>query len=358
MTTGLPATAPPGSSRQRIMSLPGTGPGGRAAEIEFRDLRYFAAVAEELHFGRAAARLYITQPGLSQAIARLERLVQVRLLTRTRSSVELTEAGAELLTRGRRLLADLDGTVTQVRMTGRGQAGLVRLGVAHLAEPVVAPALTAFQAGHPSIVLDGSAMVSERLLEHLAEGHLHAAVIHQVPGLAAADRVASEPLRRGRLAVLAGPHTSIAGRAAVTLPELADQTFLVNPRALAPGAFEGLMLMCREFGGFEAKVCESAAASTVTRVAGWRPIRDGTAIAVMAEAAARTLCAAGLAVVPVQPPPQYALSLAWRPGEQAAAAHRFLAYLRCYRDRHQWITGPQVTPPAYDRDAGLMASAS
>jgi DNA-binding transcriptional LysR family regulator len=340
------------------VSLPGTGPCGRPAEIEFRDLRYFAVVAEELHFGRAAARLYITQPGLSQAIARLERLLEVRLFTRTRATVELTEAGAELLGRGRRLLADLDGTVTQVRMAGRGQAGLVRVGVAHLAEPAVASALAAFQAEHASIVVDRSAMVSERLLDQLAEGRLHAAVIHQVPGLATADQVVSEPLRRGRLAVLAGPHTSIAGRAVVTLAELSGQTFLVNPRALAPGAFEGLQLMCREFGGFEAKVLESAMASTMALDTGWRPVRDGAAIAVMAEAAALALRADGIAVVPVQPPPQYVLALAWRRGEQAAAAHRFLAYLRSYRDRHQWITGPQPAPPGRDRAPSLNASTS
>jgi DNA-binding transcriptional LysR family regulator len=342
--------------RQRIVSRPGTGPGFRPAQVEFRDLRYFAVMAEELHFGRAAARLYITQPGLSQAIARLERELEVRLFTRARGTVELTEAGTELLHHARRLLAGLDGAVARVRMTGRGQAGLIRVGVAHLAEPAVAPALAAFQAGQPSIVIDRSAMLSERLLEQLAEGRLHAAVVHQVPGLAAADQVVSEPLRRGRLAVLAGPQSEFAGRPMVTLSELADQTFLVNPRALAPGAFEGLKLMCREFGGFEAKVLESAAASTVALDTSWRPIRDGTAIAVMAEATARALRADGAAVVPVQPPPQYVLALAWRRDEQAPAAHQFLAYLRCYRDRHAWITGPQLVPPAQDRSPSLSVA--
>jgi DNA-binding transcriptional LysR family regulator len=346
MTTSLLAAAQPGPSGQRIVSHPGAELHGRPAGIEFRDLRYFAVLAEELHFGRAATRLYITQPGLSQAIARLERVLEVRLLRRTRSNVELTDAGEELLHHGRRLLTDLEGTVARVRMAGCGQAGLVRVGVALLAEPPIAPALAAFQAEYPSIVADRSAMVSERLLEQLAEGRLHAAVIHQVPGLATVEGVISEPLRRGRLAVLAGPDSSIAGRAVVTLSELSDQTFLVNPRALAPGAFDGFKLMCREFGGFEASVLESAAASTVALDTDWRAVRDGTAIAVMAETTARTLRTDGIAVVPVRPPPQYVLALAWRRDEQAPAAHRFVTYLRSYRDRHQWITGPQVAQPA------------
>ena len=165
MTTGPVGGAQPGGSGSRVFGLPGSEAATRPAEVEFRDLRYFAVVAEELHFGRAAARLYITQPGLSQAIARMERVLEVQLLRRTRSTVELTEAGAELLNRGRRLLADLEGAVARVRMAGRGEAGLVRIGVAHLAEPLVAPALAAFQADHPSVVVDRSAMDSERLLE-------------------------------------------------------------------------------------------------------------------------------------------------------------------------------------------------
>ena len=316
-------------------------PDHQPADIEFRHLRYFAVVAEELHFGRAAARLYISQPGLSQSIARLERQLGVRLFTRTRSNVELTEAGTELLHRGRRLLADLDGAVTRVRMAGRGETGLIRIGVAHLAEPAVAPALTAFQAEHASIAVDRSAMVSERLLEQLAEGRLHVAVIHQVPGLAALGGVKTEPLRRGRLAVVASPGSKIALRQVVTLSELSGQTFLVNPRSLAPGAFEGLKFMCRKYGGFDPTILESAAASTAALDTDWRPIQDGSAIQVMAEATARAARPAHVAVVPIQPPPHYVLALAWRCDERAAAAHRFLSYLRSHRDQQSWITNPE-----------------
>ena len=123
-TTGPVGGAQPAGFGRRVASRPSHEPGPRPAEIEFRDLRYFAVLAEELHFGRAAARLYITQPGLSHAVARIERQLDVELLRRTRSSVELTEAGAELLRCARRLLADLDGAVTRVRMAGREEAGL------------------------------------------------------------------------------------------------------------------------------------------------------------------------------------------------------------------------------------------
>jgi DNA-binding transcriptional LysR family regulator len=353
---GSLANGQPKPFDQPILRLP-AGPGYPQAELECRHLRYFIVVAEELHFGRAAARLYITQPGLSQAIARLERLLEVRLLRRTRNNVELTEAGAEVFYRGRRLLADLERSVERVRMAGRGQAGLVRVGVAHLAEPVVAPALTAFQAEHPSIVIDRSAMVSERLLEQVVEGRLHVAVIHRALTLPRVDEVLSEALRRGRLAILAGQQTRLADRQMVTLSELSAETVLVNPRSLAPAAYEGLKLMCRELGGFEANVLESTVATTVVLGTDWRPIREGTAIALMAETTAHTVCPDGIAVVPVQPPPQYVLALAWRHDERAAAAHRLLEYMRRYRDQHAWITDPCMAPQTHDHDPSRTPAA-
>ena len=78
----------------------------------------------------------------------------------------------------------------------------------------------------------------------------------------------------------------------------------------------------------------------------------------MAETTARTICADGVVVVPLKPPPQYVLALAWRPDEQSAAARRCLDYLRTYRDRHAWISDPDMAPLTNDDGPGLVASTS
>jgi DNA-binding transcriptional LysR family regulator len=304
-------------------------------ELEFRQLEYFVGVAEELHFGRAAARMFITQPALSQAIAGLERTLDVQLFARTRQNVELTEAGTELLRHARGLLADREAAVAAVRRVDRGEAGVLRVGVALLAEHEVAPAFAALGSECPDLLLDRSAAVSERLLKSLLSRDLHAAVVHQVPALVAIDEVEWEVLRHGRLAALVSERSELADRDSVGISELTEETFLVPPRELAPSAFEGLKTMCRSYGGFEPAVMELSTLGT-----DWRPVVKGEALALMSEPTARAVAPEGAVPVPLETPPPFLLAIAWRRGNSSPLLHRFLDFLRAYREEHDWAKEP------------------
>ena len=308
-------------------------PDYRASSLGFRQLRYFVAVAEEAHFSRAAARLHITQPALSQAIARLESALDVQLLRRNRHNVELTDAGMELLHRARRLLVDRDEAVERVRGVSRGEAGVLRLGVALLAEHEIAPTLTGLIEAYPDIVLDRFAAVSERLLERLREGGLDAAFVHQVPVLFSFDDVEWEVVKRGRLAVVMASDNPLASRETLALADLRDATFLVNPRELAPSAYEGMQLVCREIGNFEPNLLESPAASTLPHGSDWKIIRDGSALALMGETTARAIRPDGVAAVPIAPTPPLLLALAWRRGDRSALLRRFVEFAQAFPAR-------------------------
>jgi DNA-binding transcriptional LysR family regulator len=308
------------------------------AAIEYRQLRYFVSVAEELHFGRAATRLFVSQPALSQAIARLEQALGVRLFLRTRHSVELTDAGVELLRHARRLLADRADVVERVRQIGYGEVGVLRLGVALMAEDQVGPALVAFAGECPGIVLDRSAAVSERLIAEVRDGTIHAALAYPVPVLASPEGVEWEEIRQGLLAILVSKASALAGRDYVTLGDLSEETFVVNSRELAPAALEGLRHACLAHAGFDPKILEST--STLPLGASWEPVAEGAAIALVPEATAQTVEAETITAVPLRPPPLNQLVVAWRDGDRSPVLDQLLAFIRTYRDDHGWIQDP------------------
>jgi DNA-binding transcriptional LysR family regulator len=262
----------------------------------------------------------------------LEQALGVQLLVRSRQSVELTEAGSELLERARGLLADREAAVDAVRRVSRGDVGVLRIGVALLAEQEVSGLLAAFADENRGIVLDRFAAVSERLLASVQDHSLDVALVHAVPVLTTLEDLNWEVLRQANLAVVVGDETPFAGRESIALSDLSEETFLANPRELAPSAFEGLGTMCRTYGGFDPKVLES---STWALGHDWEPIIDGEAVALMAESAARSLQPDGTDVVLIQEP-RATLALGWRRASRSALLERFLDFVRAYRDEHAW----------------------
>src|SRR3954464_10683186 len=163
--------------------------------VELRQLRYFVAVAEELHFGRAAERLHMSQSPLSRAIRELESQLGVVLFVRTTRRVELTSAGAALLERGRRALAEVELAVDAARRAAEPAYDAVRIGHGPLSRGVAARLAAEIAARHPELKVRLEEDLTPELLERVATHELSAAAVFQTPAIPRRLRVRIDALR-------------------------------------------------------------------------------------------------------------------------------------------------------------------
>ena len=201
--------------------------------MELRQLEAFVAVATELHFGRAAERLHIAAPTLSELIRRLERELGTPLFTRTTRQVALTSAGAELLTRSTIILDEAAAARAAIRRVAGGEAGPVRLGITPPAAPVLAPHLiNLFAAQAPQVTVDVQRMWLPELLDAVVTGDIDVALtcgLVPEPATITTEVFCAEPLVVGLR-----PDHRLAGRDSVALSELAHEVLGTAPEALFP----------------------------------------------------------------------------------------------------------------------------
>ncbi|WP_335937322.1 LysR family transcriptional regulator [Streptomyces sp. PTD5-9] len=215
--------------------------------MELRHLRYFAVLAEELHFGRAAERLHMAQPPLSQRIRDLERELGVRLFDRTRHRVQMTEAGALLLEHVRPVLAGVDTAREAMRRIRPGEAGVLRVGVPPDTGPTVLRTLTAgFADRVPDVLIDLHELTTDEQLARLREGELDAGVVRHPSDTVGLE---SGPVARRELGVvLRADHAAAAGGGAVRLRDLDGAPLVIFPRAMAPRLYDHMLTVCRDEG--------------------------------------------------------------------------------------------------------------
>ncbi|HUO73385.1 MAG TPA: LysR family transcriptional regulator [Solirubrobacteraceae bacterium] len=208
--------------------------------MELRQLRYFVAVAEELHFRRAAARLHISQPPLSQAIRQLEEEMRCRLLTRTRRRVELTAAGDAFLRDARALLGELSGAVATAQRIDAGQTGRLRINFVGSALLSVVPDIVQrFRAARPGIEIDLHERSTVEQLRAVQAGVIDVGLVRP-PIDDDADLRIETVMRERVLAALPVNHP-LAALKRVPLRRLAAEPFVLFPRAQAPG-FHDLLI--------------------------------------------------------------------------------------------------------------------
>ncbi len=228
------------------------------AHIELRQLRHFIAVAEELHFGRAARRLHMTQPPLSQSIQALEAQLGTPLFVRTRRSVALSAAGAALLPEALRILHQVSELPALAQRTAAGALGQLSISFISIADYSVLPSvLREFRRACPEVAIRLQEATTDVQLELLAEASLDVGFL--LPPLP--DKLKSEldyyPVLSESL-MLALPEGSVRGRhTAVALAQVAHLPLIIFPRPIAP-RFHDLILGCFERAGLSPNIGQEA----------------------------------------------------------------------------------------------------
>lgn len=217
-----------------------------------RLLRAFVTLAQELHFGRAAAALDVTQPALSQQISRLERQLGVELFARTRVSVELTEAGRVALPAARRAVAAAAAVDQAAAAFAAGERGELRVGLSPGAHYVSQAALASFQRTRPHVRISALQESSGSLARRVAAGVLDVAVGFCTGAFAGTTR---EHLRDERAVVAVAAAHRLAGARSVALADLSSERFALVDADDGPGYNRAVAERCRG-AGFEPLVAE------------------------------------------------------------------------------------------------------
>ena len=214
--------------------------------IELRHLRYFIAVAEELHFGHAAARLNISQPPLSQQIQILEQQIGARLFARTNRSVSLTEAGRQFLADSRQILSQVDDAAARAARLHHGETGELRIGFTASAPFIkaVSDTLSTFRRRYPDVHIQTRETNTREQIVPLNEGALDLGLMRntQLPDTLVWERVLREPL----LAMVPRDHP-LASKPRVSLRELAREPFVFFDPHVGTGLYDDILGLMRRY---------------------------------------------------------------------------------------------------------------
>jgi DNA-binding transcriptional LysR family regulator len=289
--------------------------------MELRHLRYFVVVAEELHFRRAAERLHMSQPPLSQQIRALEEEIGVQLFTRNQRRVELTAAGAAFLVRAREILDSVEDAARQARRVQRGEVGRLAVGFVGSAMYTFVPELLqSFREQAPDITLRLQELGTTEQLRQLDDGRLDVGFI-RAPRTHPDLRIETllwEPV----VAALPDLHP-LAGELSLSLEDLHGVPLVLLSRAGAPGLRAALDGAIDQLGGEDNIVQEAAEMQTVIGL-----VAAGVGISIVPESV-RALMRRGVSYRPLDGEALgVPLQMAWRAGDESPVLAAFLAMAR------------------------------
>jgi DNA-binding transcriptional LysR family regulator len=288
--------------------------------LDPRLLQSFVVLAEELHFGRAATRLHVAQPALSQQIQRLEAQLGVPLFARTRRRVELTEAGAELLVPARAAVDAADATAALAHSLAGGEAGELRLGLSPGVHYLAQELLAEYARLRPDVRVRAHQENTGELARRVAAGDLELAL-----GCCAGEArvVELERLAEQRAVLAVADTHPLAGRGTVTLRELAGEAIALVDAADGPGYNRRVVELCRG-AGFEPRTDPDPRGPMAWETA----VREGRSVGITTRWAAVSV-ARGVHLLGLEPPVALEAELILPAhGGMAPAARTFAALAR------------------------------
>jgi DNA-binding transcriptional LysR family regulator len=326
----------PGIKRQYLIAFIGCSDQyvSYCASVELRQLEAFVAVATELHFGRAAEMLHMSQPTLSELVRRLEREMGTPLLTRTTRRVALTSAGAELLVRAQAIVSDVSSATAAVRRVATGEVGTVRLGIVPNVEPVLARHVAdALKRHAPDIALDVRRMWPPDLQQAVADGTVDVAItcgfVTDPPG------VVGEVFCGEHVLVALRSTHRLAARDSIAWTDLTAEPFGIPSFSLFPD-WSSAQQRVLDNAGISPPTVELE--STDVSATGWtrQPevewVMTGAALSGPNES---------VTVLPVSPPGIFGYKLQWSAARtQTAAAARFVQLILTVDVPPGWVAQP------------------
>jgi len=302
--------------------------------MELRTLRYFVTLAEELHFGRAARRLAITQPPLSLAIRALEQELGVQLFARTRRQVELTHAGAAFREEAAAILARADEARRLAQAADRGQVGRLVIGFMSASTyTLMPPVLRDFAAGHPRVRLDLRELTLPQQFAALRRGDIDVGFVR--PPVADAELDSEVLLEEPLLVVLPGGHP-LAAQQRIALAQLAGEPFVMFQRAPGLVLHDLVLGWCLQQGMAPRVVQEASQTHAVVGL-----VSAGIGVALV-PASARDMRPRDVEFRPLRArSPKVGTALAWRRGDASPVLRSFLATARrvARGPARRWLRG-------------------
>jgi DNA-binding transcriptional LysR family regulator len=284
--------------------------------IDVKPLRYFVALAETRHFGRAAARLNLSQPPLSRQLAALEASLGVTLIERSPRSVTLTAAGERFYTDAKAILGAIEQACNNAQAAAHGDTGTLAIGFTMCAAYSVVPGYArTFGSAYPEVALNLREVVSNDLAAQVLAGHIDAAIMF--PGATskglAARTIVSEPL----CVALSRTHPRARARQ-LKIAQLAGESFVLASEDVAPTLRAAILEHCRS-GGFEPDIrFEVQLQQTVLSL-----VDEGVGIALV-PASMRKAQLAGVVFRPLADAPTIEQVLVWSSANRNPCLERFL----------------------------------